>query len=377
MFNNKINYISLLVILFIAVNTNAAINDPTTNKTILTDQLDISYISDGPYIFYEKETISVKWIKNNHAFEKKIRNDNIKFLHRYFGLNLQTNWILNERNISPQFNQEYKGVKNLIAISDVHGQYDLFIKLLLQYKVVDKKLNWIFGSGHLVVLGDIMDRGPKVTEALWLVYQLEKQAEQAGGKVHFLLGNHELMVINNDARYINAKYLESSRLLETTYDKLFSENTLLGSWLRKRPVMVKINDILFVHAGISVDFIKQGLNIEESNTLFINKIIGNTWDNILRDSTLTFMAGDLGPIWYRGYFTDLHLKEYQIDHILKYFDSKHIIVGHTSLPNITSIYDKKIIGIDSNIKMGDYGELLIYKNDEFYRGTTNGNLIGF
>lgn len=71
MFKNKIKYISLLVILFIAVTTNAAIDEPTTNKTTLTDQLDNSYISDGPYIFYEKEKVSVKWIRNNQAFEKK------------------------------------------------------------------------------------------------------------------------------------------------------------------------------------------------------------------------------------------------------------------------------------------------------------------
>lgn len=370
-------YKLVLILLFLISKINLYSNEPISNSSSQSNQEGISYISDGPYIFYSDDKIVVKWVYENYAYRKTIRNNKIKFIHRNFNLDLEIDWILNEPNIKPEFKQEYNNVKDLIAISDIHGQYDVFIKLLQQYKVIDKDLKWIFGSGHLVILGDIMDRGPKVTESLWLVYQLEKQAEKSGGKVHFILGNHELMVVNNDARYINPKYLESSSLLNTTYDKLFSANTLLGSWLRRRPVMVKINDILFVHAGISVDFIKQNLNIEETNKLFMNKIIGNSWDNILNDSTLTFMTGDYGPIWYRGYFTDFYLKEYQIDHILRYYNSKHIIVGHTSLPNITSIYDKKIMGIDSNIKMGDYGELLIIKNNEFFRGTTNGTLIKF
>lgn len=375
MLTYKIKYTTLLVLLFTIVQTNASINVPASNPDNIFYQDNIVYTSDGPYIFYDEEKISVRWVDDNLAFEKKIRNNNTKFLHRYFGINLKIEWILNERNIKPQYQQEYKNVKNIITISDVHGQYDILVKLLLEYKVIDKNLNWIFGNGHLVVLGDIMDRGSKVTEALWLVFQLEKQAEELGGKVHFILGNHELMVLNNDARYINAKYLKSSSLLNTTYDKLFAANTLLGDWLRKKPIMVKINDLLFVHAGISPEFIKKNISLEESNKLFTNHITGKKWDVILNDSLLTFMAGDNGPVWYRGYFDMPIPQEYQIDHILRYFDVNHVIVGHTSLINIISIYNRKILGVDSNIKMGDYGEVLIYEDNRFYRGTINGNLI--
>ena len=72
-------------------------------------------------------------------------------------------------------------------------------------KVIDTDLTWSFGDGHLVIVGDVFDRGPNVTECLWLIYRLEQEASAAGGAVHFLLGNHELMVMRGDLRYLNER----------------------------------------------------------------------------------------------------------------------------------------------------------------------------
>ena len=94
----------------------------------------------------------------------------------------------------------YKNVKKVAALSDIHGQFDLAVKLLVNNKIIDKKLNWRFGKGHLVIAGDIFDRGPKVHETLLLIYKLAQQAKKKGGRVHFLLGNHEYMVLHNDLR---------------------------------------------------------------------------------------------------------------------------------------------------------------------------------
>ena len=220
-----------------------------------------------------------------------------------------------------------------------------------------------------------MDRGPKVTESLWLIVKLEQQAKEQGGKVHFLLGNHELMILNNDTRYVNDKYIATAKLMGTTYSQLFTDSTFLGRWLHTKPLIVPINDILFVHAGISPEFIKHGFTVENTNNIFYNQIIGKTWKTILPDSSLSFMMGKNGPIWYRGYFKSPYLTEYQVSSILKYFKTNHIVVGHTSLFNITSLFNSKIIGIDANIKLGDYGEVLIYKNGELFRGTLCGNII--
>ena len=99
----------------------------------------------------------------------------------------------------------FEGIENIVALSDIHGQYELAVEILKNNQIIDEDLNWNFGTGHLVIVGDIFDRGDYVTEVLWLVYELEKQAKAAGGFVHFLLGNHEYMVMHKDLRYIHKK----------------------------------------------------------------------------------------------------------------------------------------------------------------------------
>ena len=60
------------------------------------------------------------------------------------------------------------------AISDIHGQHELFIKLLQSQKVINEENQWIYDKGHLVIVGDIFDRGDQVTETLWFLFFLEK-----------------------------------------------------------------------------------------------------------------------------------------------------------------------------------------------------------
>ena len=64
--------------------------------------------------------------------------------------------------------------------------------------MIDADYNWIFGTNQLVIIGDVFDRGVDVLPIYWLIYKLEKEAEDAGGKVTFLIGNHETMVLGND-----------------------------------------------------------------------------------------------------------------------------------------------------------------------------------
>lgn len=352
-------------------------NDTETAENFESNYFRNKNITDGPYIFYENDQIKVKWIYRERLVERTIKGDNYNVIKRKFGFEFNPSWISNINSDTLNYVQSFSNVKNLVAISDVHGQYTILVKLLKEHHIIDKDFNWIFGKGHLVILGDILDRGPDVTESLWLAYRLEKQAKLAGGMVHYILGNHELMVLNNDLRYIHEKYIKSSQLMSTTYDQLFSEKTFLGKWLQEKPVIVTINDMLFVHAGISEEFIQRGFTMQETNSIFHNQIVGKTWNTILNDSTLSFLMGKKGPIWFRGYFINERLNEFQIDSILKYFNVNQILVGHTSLPNITLLYHGKVLGIDSNIKEGNYGELLIYEEGNFYRGTIQGGKINF
>jgi len=85
--------------------------------------------------------------------------------------------------------------------------------------------------------------------------------------------------------------------------------------------------------------------------------------------------------WYRGYFKKyfenhkLDFSESDVNKILKLLDASHIVVGHTSQDQVVQLFDNKIFGVDSSIKRGKSGELLIINNNKFFRGTFYGDLI--
>ena len=71
-----------------------------------------------------------------------------------------------------------------------------------------------------------------MTKTLWFLYGLERQAEAAGGKVHVVLGNHEIMVLVNDLRYVSQKELAISEGHGIPYAGLFDgRSSVLGKWL--------------------------------------------------------------------------------------------------------------------------------------------------
>ena len=94
----------------------------------------------------------------------------------------------------------YRDVDSIFVVGDVHGQYDQLVNLLKRSGIINDDLAWIGGKAHLVFLGDLFDRGNAVTKVLWFIYSLEAQAEAAKGKVHLVLGNHEIMALTGDHR---------------------------------------------------------------------------------------------------------------------------------------------------------------------------------
>ncbi|NER13478.1 metallophosphoesterase [Leptobacterium flavescens] len=349
----KILFFSFLVITLFNLNGQESSNSNPAG----TDNKDISKLNEGPYIFIEKDKLIEKGIVNGKVYSKELPLDSYK------------------TDFTPE-KSEYKGVEKVAVLSDIHGQYDLTIELFKNNGIIDAELNWNFGNGHLVIVGDIFDRGPKVNEMLWFLYKLEKQAEKENGKVHFLLGNHEYMVLLGDLRYLHKKYETLSKLLNISYDELYGPETVLGRWIRSRATVIKIGNDTFVHGGISSQFLSHGYDISEINMVMRNSIDRET--NQLRASDLfKIYFGRSGPIWYRGYFTD-NLEDTEISGILNRINSKHIIVGHCSNKEVVQLYDHKIYGVDSSLKGGEYGELLFIINQkEYYRATLDGKKIQF
>jgi hypothetical protein len=90
----------------------------------------------------------------------------------------------------------------VIAIGDVHGDFDDFCLILKRVGLIDEKLHWAGGHAILVQTGDLLDRGPKERQVLDLMTSLEDEAAKAGGQVVSLLGNHEVMNLIGDLRYV-------------------------------------------------------------------------------------------------------------------------------------------------------------------------------
>jgi hypothetical protein len=106
---------------------------------------------------------------------------------------------------------EHKKVGKMLILSDIEGNFAAFRKLLQANHVIDDNFNWTFEKNHLVLIGDFVDRGTMVTEVLWLIYSLEEKASAAGGYVHYILGNHEIMNMSNDLRYVQDRYIRTLR----------------------------------------------------------------------------------------------------------------------------------------------------------------------
>jgi hypothetical protein len=267
----------------------------------------------------------------------------------------------------------------LFVVADTHGEYEILVGMLRAHAVVGQDLRWTFGRGHLVVLGDVFDRGPNHLEILWLLYELEAQAAKAGGGVHFVLGNHEAMVLRGDLRYLNEKYPATARALDkSSYAALFAADTLLGQWLRSRPVMLLVNDQLCLHAGVSRALVDSQLTLAEINA---------TARSVLRKETETgaiagLVMGSLGPLWYRGYFPEqggfLTATREDVDLALKHFGARRILVGHTIVPTITPLYDGRVVAVQVYPKHAEGGrthfESLVLKKGQLWQALPDGAL---
>ena len=317
-------------------------------------------VSDGPYIFIEKDKLIKTSILNGEVIKSSLSQNSFDTIYY------------------PE-KSTFKKIKKIAALSDLHGQYDLTIELLKNNRIIDENLNWNFDKGHLVINGDIFDRGDKVNELLWLIYKLEIQAKDKGGQVHYLLGNHEYMILQKDLRYITDKYKTSSYLLDIDYDKLYGNNTVLGRWLRSKPSIIKINDIVFTHGGVSEEFLeKHGVDLDGINAM-MRKNNTFTKEQLKSTNYYDLYYGQKGLIWYRGYFEkyEANLTDKNINKILKLLNANTIVVGHTTQEKIVPLFNNRIFGVDSGLKYGLDGEVLIIKNNRFYRGNLDGNLTEF
>lgn len=185
--------------------------------------------------------------------------------------------------------------ETIVAIGDVHGDFDDFVAILQRATIIDAQHHWSGNKATLVQVGDLLDRGPKPRDVMDLMMALEKEAPKAGGRVVSLLGNHEMMNLMGDLRYVTPEnyasfadgkseerqksayqqyvkwrkshpqlLVELAQPMELTEGEwmarhplgyveqreAFSPDGTYGKWLREHSALAKIGRIIFLHGGI-------------------------------------------------------------------------------------------------------------------------------
>lgn len=238
----------------------------------------------------------------------------------------------------------------MLVISDPHANWDCFASILTAQGVIGKDYRWTFGRNKLVVIGDVFDRGKDVLPIYWLIYKLEEEAQRAGGSVVFLLGNHEAMVLGGDLRYTQKKYVELADSLHLSYQDFWNEDTELGYWLKTRNTMQVIGNNLFVHAGLSRQFLEKNKSIPEVNEIMSRGLFLTKEERKTASEEIAFMFTTYGPIWYRGMvhsadkYHPLHPDD--LLSILDTYQVKRIFVGHTIFDDILTFYGFRVIAVN-------------------------------
>lgn len=265
---------------------------------------------------------------------------------------------------------EFPRSKRIFVVSDIEGNFLTFCRLLKKGKVIDKYLHWTFEDNRLIILGDCFDRGDQVAECLWLIYSLEEKAREAGGYVHFILGNHEIMNMNGDWRYVHPKYAETTRS-QASHTALYNGNHELWSWLRTKNIMEKVGNTLFVHGGISDSLLALRLPIDEIN----NRVrpYYTRANEAFSDPLLAIVFNsEQSPFWYRGYYQP-GMNEELLNATLKQFKVKRIITGHTITEKISTFYNGKLINTDTD-HTGSNSEALLIVKHRYYRVPVKGKI---
>ncbi|MFN0181032.1 MAG: metallophosphoesterase [Gemmatimonadales bacterium] len=252
----------------------------------------------------------------------------------------------------------FTGVERIVAVGDVHGDFNQFVTILRHAGVIDGKNRWIGGGTHLVQTGDILDRGPKSRAVMDLLIALTPQAAKAGGRVHALIGNHEAMNVLGDLRYVSAeeywafKSPNAEKLRDRVFKVMadsslkndaasrerweaehplgwvehrlaFEGNGHYGTWIRGNNAAVKINDNLFLHGGIGPNY--AGVPLAELNAKVRAALAPDApadKGNIAEDPE--------GPLWFRGLATgDEVTLSAHLDSVLAAFGVSRLVIGHT------------------------------------------------
>ncbi len=284
----------------------------------------------------------------------------------------------------------WDNVDRIVAIGDLHGDYNGYLAVLQAAGIVDGRGRWIAGDTHLVQTGDIPDRGPDTRRIMTHMAGLAKEARKRGGRVHNLMGNHEAMNVYGDLRYavegefkafanarsaalrdryfnatlkdLKARDPQRHAALPADYREQWDREHPLGwlehrsawdprwnpkgemfQWVMQTEVAIQLNDLVFLHAGISSAYCGNSL---ESLTDMAHAALRRSDPN-----DLGILADELGPLWYRGLAgVAPAASTATVDAILTQHGARHVVIGHTTTGGVIwPRLDGRVIMIDTGM----------------------------
>jgi hypothetical protein len=254
----------------------------------------------------------------------------------------------------------------------------------------------------LVQTGDLVDRGHDSIRVLEFFDEVKDEAAAAGDEVVLLLGNHELMNLKEDFRYVSPRELQRlgtrnlkdeaenegrpvkvnsrearERGLAVWRDLFSREESVNGTWGKKLVGERRIASIrgtggcrtLFVHAGVTlahltaiaktmqknekgdididIDDISSKKSGDELVALLSDSFFGSPGDSD-SDPLSVMLQGTLGPVWYRPYAQAPEGEVcLEVREVLRQVGARHMVVGHTPQKKITTRCDKnELVMID-------------------------------
>lgn len=269
-------------------------------------------------------------------------------------------------------------VDSLFVVGDVHGEYSTLVRLLENAGLLDDRGAWVGGRSHVVLLGDLFDRGDQVIRTLWLAYRLEREAAEAGGGFHVVLGNHETMVMTDDLRYVSRRELLVARLHGTSYDRLFDpRHAVLGRWLASRPGLMWVDGALLAHGGVTPEYGRYTVEAfndslatflsedffyhlaaifepeDSSAALVVDPELADraraervvVMDSASAQRRLDFLFAESSVFWYRGY-VQADTLEAALESVLDLHEAELHVVAHTPVETVQSRYGGRLVAVD-------------------------------
>lgn len=251
----------------------------------------------------------------------------------------------------------------LAVISDLEGNRRFLDAALTRLAIVDAEGRWQYGDGHLVVLGDSVDRGRDVFAVLWRLHGLAQQAHAAGGAVHIVLGNHEQYVLRGNFSRAHPEH-RHAMMMTGGYANALARGTVIGDWLRAQPVALRLGNTVFVHGGISPRVAEAGQTIPALNAA--NRDYWSRGSAGIDPALLESIFGSEGLTQYRGYVAGVPdsypvATRAQVDAALAAFAADRIVVAHTLVERVEALHDGRVYAVDVNSETAR-PEVLLFEN---------------